>query len=227
MRLGIATDTEDITGTVLTQNETTVTQEQLLAVLPQFRGEIMQIPPMYSALKVNGKKLYDLARAGKEVERQPRPITIHRLELLEFDGVQAKIVVECSKGTYIRTLCADIGKKLGCGGAMESLTRLRVGDFHIEDSLTLDRIGQLTEAGRIGSFIIPCEEVFLHCFRAHTVPEADRKLYNGNELSFGELGLGSHGAGEMIRACDSSGRFIAVYRLAGSGGSYRPYRMLG
>ena len=228
VRLGVETDTEDMTGKVLRSFDWSgVTEEAAAEAALSFRGGYDQVPPMYSAKQVNGKRLYDLAREGKIIERRPVRVDIPVIEVERVDLPFMTLKVECSKGTYIRTLCADIGKKLGCGGAMESLTRLRVGDFHIEDSLTLDRIGQLTEAGRIGSFIIPCEEVFLHCFRAHTVPEADRKLYNGNELSFGELGLGSHGAGEMIRACDSSGRFIAVYRLAGSGGSYRPYRMLG
>ena len=109
VRLGITTDTEDMTGKVLTEQAVELTRAEFEAVLPKFRGNILQVPPMYSALKVNGQKLYDLARKGREVERQPRPITIHRLELLEFDGVQAKIVVECSKGTYIRTLCKPAG----------------------------------------------------------------------------------------------------------------------
>ena len=105
--------------------------------MPAFRGEILQIPPMYSALKVNGQKLYDLARKGKEVERQPRPITVHELELLHFDGQDARIRVRCSKGTYIRTLCHDIGEKLGCGAAMESLLRTKVGRFTLDDAITL------------------------------------------------------------------------------------------
>ena len=114
LRLGMKTDTQDITGTVLEERPVTVTEQDILNVLPAFRGEILQIPPMYSALKVNGQKLYDLARKGKEVERQPRPITIHELELLHFDGQDARIRVRCSKGTYIRTLCEDMGEKLGC-----------------------------------------------------------------------------------------------------------------
>ena len=118
LRLGMKTDTQDITGTVLEERPVTVTEQDILNVLPAFRGEILQIPPMYSALKVNGQKLYDLARKGKEVERQPRPITIHELELLHFDGQDARIRVRCSKGTYIRTLCEDMGEKLGCLGTM-------------------------------------------------------------------------------------------------------------
>ena len=109
LRFGLTTDTEDITGKTITECEVHLTEEDLLAVLPKFRGDILQVPPMYSAIKVNGQKLYDLARKGREVERQPRPITIHELELLEFAGSEARLRVRCSKGTYIRTLCKDIG----------------------------------------------------------------------------------------------------------------------
>ena len=116
LRLGITTDTEDVTGTVLEKRPVALTEQEFLNILPQFRGEIRQIPPMYSALKINGQKLCDLARKGKEVERKPRTITIHQLECLEFAGDRAKLLVHCSKGTYIRTLCHDIGQKLGCGG---------------------------------------------------------------------------------------------------------------
>ena len=116
LRFGLTTDTEDITGKTITECEVHLTEEDLLAVLPKFRGDILQVPPMYSAIKVNGQKLYDLARKGREVERQARPITIHELELLEFTGIEARLRVRCSKGTYIRTLCKDIGEALGCGG---------------------------------------------------------------------------------------------------------------
>ena len=128
LRPGLTTDTEDITGTVLTEQEPAVTGEMLEAVLPRFRGEILQIPPMYSALKVNGQKLYELARKGREVERQPRPITIHELALLGMDAEGIRLRVHCSKGTYIRTLCKDIGEALGCGGCMAALRRVRAGE---------------------------------------------------------------------------------------------------
>ena len=128
LKPGIATDTEDITGTVLTQKEVMLTEEDVLAVLPKFRGEIMQVPPMYSALKVDGKKLYELARAGKEIERKARPITIHELTLLDMDADGIRLRVHCSKGTYIRTLCKDIGEALGCGGCMAALRRVSAGE---------------------------------------------------------------------------------------------------
>ena len=128
LRLGLTTDTEDITGTVLTRSEVSFNDEQLEKTLNAFRGEIMQVPPMYSALKVNGQKLCDLARKGKTVERQPRPITIHELTLLERTENTLRLRVRCSKGTYIRTLCKDIGEALGCGGCMERLRRVQAGE---------------------------------------------------------------------------------------------------
>ena len=127
LQLGITTDTEDITGQVLTQQPVCVTEEQVRKALDAFRGEIQQVPPMYSALKVNGQKLYDLARKGQQVERKPRPVTIHELDLLEFSGQQLRLRVRCSKGTYIRTLCKDIGQALGCGGTWRRCAGFRPG----------------------------------------------------------------------------------------------------
>jgi len=140
LRLGLATDTEDITGTVLEEKSVTITEAEFLAALDQFRGEILQIPPMYSALKVNGQKLCDLARKGKEVARQPRPITIFELECLDFTGDTARLRVRCSKGTYIRTLCKDIGQALGCGGCMAALRRVSAGEYGIENSVPLQEL---------------------------------------------------------------------------------------
>lgn len=137
LRLGVVTDTEDITGTALEEKEVSVTEEQLLAALENFRGQIQQIPPMYSAIKINGQKLVDLARKGREVERKPRTITIHKLECLEFSGETVKLLVHCSKGTYIRTLCKDIGAALGCGGCMQSLRRVTAGEYTIAEAVPL------------------------------------------------------------------------------------------
>ena len=137
LRLGITTDTEDISGRVLTEQDAFVTGQQLEEVLAKFRGEIMQVPPMYSALKVGGQKLVDLARKGKEVERQPRPITIHELTLLGMEADGIRLRVRCSKGTYIRTLCKDIGEALGCGGCMAALRRVQAGEYTIEEAVPL------------------------------------------------------------------------------------------
>ena len=145
IRFGLTTDTEDITGKTLTECEVSLTREDLEAVLPRFRGDILQIPPMYSAIKVNGQKLYDLARKGREVERQPRPITIHELQLLEFAGNEARLRVRCSKGTYIRTLCHDIGQKLGVGGTLAALRRTRRGKFNISDAITIEKIKEMDQ----------------------------------------------------------------------------------
>lgn len=141
MRLGIRTDTQDIWGTVLEANGQTRTREEVELVLDKFRGDILQLPPMYSAIKIRGKKLYEIARRGGDVEREPRPITIHRLEITDQDeNGDWGLEIECSKGTYIRTLCADIGDALGCGGCMSALRRTRAGDFHISEAHTLEEI---------------------------------------------------------------------------------------
>ena len=145
IRLGLTTDTEDVFGTTVTEQEVSLTEEQFLAVLPQFRGKIMQVPPMYSALKVNGQKLCDLARKGKEVERQPREIEIFELTCLEFNGNTARLRVKCSKGTYIRTLCKDIGEALGCGGCMQALRRVQAGEYTIAEAIPLQELLETTE----------------------------------------------------------------------------------
>ncbi len=137
LRLGMTTDTEDTSGEVLTEQEVHISRADFEAILPRFRGEILQVPPMYSALKVGGQKLVDLARKGKTVERQPRPITIHELTLLDFTGDTARLRVRCSKGTYIRTLCKDIGEALGCGGCMAELRRVQAGEYTIDEAVPL------------------------------------------------------------------------------------------
>ena len=138
--LGTATDTEDISGAVLEQKEVHISETEFLSILPRFRGKIMQVPPMYSALKINGQKLVDLARKGKTVERQAREIEIFRLECTEFTGNTAKLIVRCSKGTYIRTLCKDIGEALGCGGCMAALRRVQAGEYTIEEAVPLQTL---------------------------------------------------------------------------------------
>ena len=141
LRTGLRTDTQDIWGTRLAETEANISREELEAVLPRFRGEIMQLPPMYSAIKKHGKKLYEIARRGGEVEREPRPVTVFRLELLDRDGNgDWGLSVACSKGTYIRTLCADIGETLGCGGCMSALRRTRCGRFTVDEAHTLEAI---------------------------------------------------------------------------------------
>ena len=171
LQLGITTDTEDITGTVLTRQDAFVTGAQLEEVLQQFRGEIMQVPPMYSALKVDGQKLCDLARKGREVERKPRPITIHELTLLGMEAEGIRLRVRCSKGTYIRTLCKDIGEALGCGGCMKALRRVQAGGYTIEEAVPLE---ELLAAEDPGKYLRPVDTMFA-AYPAVTLTENQEK----------------------------------------------------
>ena len=203
LRLGLTTDTEDITGTVLEENPVNVSKEQLLAVLEQFRGEIEQIPPMYSALKVNGQKLYDLARQGKEVERKSRKITIFRLECLSFDGQEAKLLVHCSKGTYIRTLCKDIGQALGCGGCMAALRRVQAGEYTIEQAVSLQ---ELTETKMPEKYLAPVDSLFSQFEKVVLTPNQEKRCRNGNSFSV-TLPEG------MYRAYSQSGEFLMLAQV--------------
>ncbi len=182
--LGQETDTQDTTGTVLAEYPVEVTEEAVREAIYSFLGDYMQIPPMYSALKVNGKKLYELARQGKEVERQPRPVQILDIQIGQVDLPRVTFSVTCSKGTYIRTLCYDIGRKLGCGGCMESLLRTRVDRFKREDSLTLSQIEKLRDEGRVEEYVVPVEGVFLGLPALVTKPgEGDKLVHNGNPFT--------------------------------------------
>ena len=184
IRFGLTTDTEDTTGKILTETEVSLTEGELLEVLPKFRGDIMQVPPMYSAIKVNGQKLYDLARKGREVERQPRPITIHELELLEFSGKEARLRVRCSKGTYIRTLCKDIGEALGCGGCMAALRRVRAGEYTLEGSITLRQLLDISEAGEdVEHLLRPVDTMFASHPVLKLTEKQARLVKNGNAFS--------------------------------------------
>ena len=180
LRPGITTDTEDITGTVLTQTECSITAEMVEAVLPQFRGEILQIPPMYSALKVNGQKLYDLARKGKEVERQPRPITIFELTLLGVDEEGIRLRVHCSKGTYIRTLCKDIGEALGCGGCMAALRRVQAGEYTARESVPLQT---LLETEDPEQYLRPVDSMFRNHPSVTLTENQEKRCRNGGSFS--------------------------------------------
>ena len=184
LRPGITTDTEDITGTVLTEQEAFVTGEMVEEVLKQFRGDIMQIPPMYSAIKVNGQKLYDLARKGREVERQPRPITIHELKLLGMDAEGIHLRVRCSKGTYIRTLCKDIGEALGCGGCMAALRRVQAGEYTLEGSIPLRQLLDISEAGGdVEHLLRPVDSMFASHPKLSLNDKQTRLVKCGNAFS--------------------------------------------
>ena len=180
LRLGLTTDTGDVTGAVLTRLPVSVTLAQAEAVLEQFRGQILQVPPMYSALKVGGQKLCDLARQGREVERKPRPVTIHQLTLLEFTGETLRLRVRCSKGTYIRTLCKDIGQALGCGGCMERLRRTQAGEYTIDQAVPLE---ELLNAPRPQAYLRGVDTLFAAYPAVTLTPNQEARCRNGNPFS--------------------------------------------
>lgn len=236
-RLGITTDTQDISGKVLEEKEVCVCEEQVKEMLSHFVGELQQVPPMYSALKVGGKKLYELAREGKEVERKARPVTIYELELLKAEHPEYEIRVICSKGTYIRTLCHDVGQALSCGAVMTSLIRSRVGEFRLEDAKTLAELQELADQGRLQEAVIPVEEMF-HALPAIQVSDSAQKaLLNGNQLKQPEV-LMKEKAGNTgkipeefpvdqgeYRVYSSSGRFCAIYRYESGRKLFTPVKM--
>ena len=180
LRLGVSTDTQDITGNTLKSSNSLPSRAELEQALGAFKGEISQIPPMYSAIKVGGKKLYELARRGESVERKPRKITIDMLDIIgENDGDYILDIV-CSKGTYIRTLCNDIGDALGCGGCMSSLRRVKAGVFSIEQAYTIDEIQAAANNGELDASLISVDRLF-SAYPALTVSDtAEKKLCNGN-----------------------------------------------
>ena len=203
LRLGLTTDTEDITGTVLSKQEAAVTLSQVEAVLPQFRGEILQIPPMYSALKVDGQKLYDLARKGREVERKPRPITIHELTLLGMDADGIHLRVHCSKGTYIRTLCKDIGGALGCGGCMAALRRVSAGEYTLSEAVPLET---LLEAEEPEKYLRPVDSMFQNHPGVTLTEKQEIRCRNGNSFSVA-IPDGTY------RAYGKNGEFLALSQV--------------
>lgn len=205
LRLGITTDTEDTTGTVLTESDRRPSFEEVLAAANTFRGEILQVPPMYSALKRDGKKLVDLARAGITVEREPRPVTIRRLTVVPLSERDYEIEVICSKGTYIRTLCADIGAALGVGGVMASLTRCAAAGFSLSEAHTLADLEALTEAER-PSLLIPIERIFSSLPRLVLPPFYAKLARCGAPIYQKKIGI-SLPVGTRVRMADADGFF--------------------
>ena len=200
---GLTTDTEDTTGTVLTRQEVSITEEQIEAVLPKFRGDILQVPPMYSALKVNGQKLYDLARKGKEVPREPRPITISELTFLGFEDGNLLLRVQCSKGTYIRTLCKDIGQALGCGGCMGRLRRIRAGEYTLQNAVPLET---LLNAEHPEQYLLPVDSMFSNYPAVKLTPNQEKRCRNGNAFSV-PLAPGTY------RAYSQNGEFLMLAKV--------------
>lgn len=215
MVFGIATDTQDMSGKIIETCPFSNTKEEVINVLTSFTGDYDQIPPMYSALKVNGKKLCDLAREGKSVERKPRRVHIYEIEVTDTDLSAelpyADIRVRCSKGTYIRTLIHDAGKKLGCCACMKSLLRTEASGFTLDDCLTLGQIEDRLLTGGAEAIIRPAEEIFSGLPSVKVKSDSDRYLKNGNKL-FSDNFAEAEVTGDMIRVYDSNGEFLAVYK---------------
>ena len=208
IRLGIVTDTQDTTGTVLeTHSAAEVTQEALDAVLARFTGEQAQVPPMYSALKVDGKPLYKLARKGGTVERKPRRITVFSMERTGPLAEETPLRISCSKGTYIRTLCHDIGAALGCGGAMSALRRTKAGPFSLEDAHSLEEVLALAERGAAETLLLPVDTLFSAAKPLRLAPEQEKAVRNGGGYSC-RLTEGDY------RLYGATGEFLALGRLS-------------
>ena len=215
MLLGKVTDTQDISGEVLCEKPVVgINEEEVKSTILSFVGDYMQVPPMYSALKVNGKKLYELAREGVEVERKARPVSILEIQIIKIDLPRVQMKVSCSKGTYIRTLCHDIGAKLGCGACMEELIRTKVSRFEIEDSLTLAQVSDLKTAGNLDKVLVPIDEMFSK-YEAITLKEEYMSfVYNGNTFAPKHLNQYVELTDEkMVRVYDNQGNFIAIYKF--------------
>ena len=205
LRPGMTTDTQDITGNILETKPVQITEEELENVLREFRGEIEQIPPMYSAVQVGGRRLYDIARKGGTVARAPRPVTIHELKLLGREGEDWLLDVRCSKGTYIRTLCHDIGQRLGCGGCMSALRRTEAGGFTVSDAVTIGEMQSLKDEGRAGERLLPVDTLFSRETACTASGEEERRIRCGNDYKT-ELPDG------VYRVYGESGAFLMLGR---------------
>ena len=218
MLLGVTTDTEDMTGTVLTETNARVIEEEVRAAAEKFTGVYGQVPPMYSALKVDGKRLYELAREGKEIERKPRQVEIFENTPLAFEKNEEGYVktvtlrVRCSKGTYIRSLLRDMGEYLGCGACMQSLVRTQAGAFTIETALTLDEVERARDEGRLSEILLPIDSFLMKYPAVHVVPEFEKYLYNGNQLSLSMLSETiTPVEGDGFRVYDTTGKLVGLY----------------
>jgi tRNA pseudouridine55 synthase len=225
--LGVKTDTLDIGGEVLEKRDASgITEEQVRDVIKNFIGEIDQVPPMYSAIKVNGQKLCNLARKGQVVEREARKVTVHEIEILDIKLPVIKMRVHCSKGTYIRTLCDDIGEKLGCGGCMQSLERTRVGIFGKEDALTLDEIQKLKDEDRLSEIVRPVDGLFEEYPKMVVTEEALKKLENGNVLADDDyVNSNTVNVQSCVRVYRPDMTFAGIYKKDPETNLYKPEKM--
>jgi len=226
MLLGRTTDTQDAGGKTLEENKVAVSEEEVRFAVQSYKGDYSQVPPMYSALKVNGKKLVDLARRGIEVERKPRTVKIFDIRIESVDLPRVEMTVQCSRGTYIRTLCHDIGKDLKCGACMESLVRTEVGMFSVRDARKLSELEEIAKAGMTESVLVPVDACLSEYPSAVAKPESARFLYNGNRLDKTMISFSgpAENAEGIFRIYDSRGMFIGLYGKDPDG-MYRPVRM--
>jgi tRNA pseudouridine55 synthase len=231
--LGVTTDTQDITGKVLENSKVTASREEIEAAIISFVGDYEQLPPMYSAIKVGGKRLYELARAGKEVERETRKVRIHNIRILKVneENHEIRISVHCSKGTYIRTLCHDIGIKLGCGGCMKELLRTKAGQFLVEDSLRLQQIQDLQEKEQLSDYVVMVDQMFSDYKKVVIAEEYSKFLYNGNLFERKHLTEGAEHLGvddieisTYVRVYDWQNQFTGIYEYIGEG-AFKPVKM--
>ena len=224
--LGVSTDTQDMTGDIVCRKPVEAGEEEVKRAVFSFAGEYNQIPPMYFAIRVGGRRLYELAREGKKIERTARPVRIHSIDVLSVTLPRVSFKVECSKGTYIRTLCHDIGEALGCGGCMETLVRTRSGAFRIEEALTLDQIEEMQKRGMLRDSILSVEEALSEYPLCAVKEEADRLIYNGNPFSGKDAGEpGALPEDSPVRVCDSGGRFVGLYAYRADRQAFYPLKM--
>ena len=216
--LGITTDTDDTTGEIIDKKDVNVTEEKLNIAINNFVGKISQIPPMYSAIKVDGKKLYQLARKGIEIERKPRDIEIYSIDVYDFDGVQFTMDVHCSKGTYIRALCRDIGNFLGTGAAMEELERTMSGVFTKENSYTFSEIENAAQNGTIENILIKPDEVLKNYKAIHASEENVAKIKNGIRLRPQQLDIKNYEENEIFRIYDQ-GNLLCLLKVKNCDGN--------
>ncbi len=229
MRLGVVTDTQDMSGRILKTCQVSVSEEEVRKAVLSFEGLYSQIPPMYSALKVNGKKLYELAREGKEVKRQPRTVEIKKIEILSIELPFVEFKVSCSKGTYIRTLCQDIGEVLGCGAAMETLVRTRVGTFFLESAMKLSEVEQRMADSTLSEYVVPVDGLFESMPKAVVKKEFRKRIDNGNVLSDRQIDI-SEGSflkqdGEKLRIYNDEQVFCGIYEYLAGEEQFKPVKM--
>ena len=228
LKLGITTDTQDITGCILKTAEVNAEYVQIETVIKSYIGEYQQLPPMYSAIKVNGRKLYELARQGKEIERERRKVIIKNIRILDYlqEEQEVRMVVDCGKGTYIRTLLHDIGETLGCGGTMKSLIRLSVGQFQLSEALKLSEIEELVREGKLDSYVKSVDGMFSNYDKVIVDREYHKLIYNGNAfLKEHRINPEYCPVTELVRVYDADDIFLGIYRYDTEKELYKPVKM--